>query len=126
MSLTNPNERLHNDLNEILLLSKGDLEALDGARLLITGGTGFIGTWLLETLVWAKKRLGKGPSIEVLTRHPDSFLKRSPHLVGNDKVSLTTGNILKPLKITTKPDFIFHAATSVNENIKLNVNVKCE
>jgi nucleoside-diphosphate-sugar epimerase len=119
-NLASSNGQLHNDLNEILKMSEGDLKALDGTRLLITGGTGFIGTWLLETLVWAKNRLGVGPSIEVVTRSPDSFRKRSPHLVGALKLHLTAGDVLKPLKIATKPDMIFHAATSVNENIKLN------
>src|SRR5580704_6590212 len=48
-------------------------QALAGTRLFITGGTGFVGKWLIESLLWASDRLNLGVSATVLTRNPDRF-----------------------------------------------------
>ena len=44
------------DLEFILEMAEDDIRALDGAKLFVTGGTGFIGTWLLEALIWSRFR----------------------------------------------------------------------
>ena len=116
---------LSKDLNEILERAEDDLSALDGTRLFVTGGTGFVGTWLLEALVWCQKCSGKGPTIEILTRTPGFFSERSPHLAKN--ILLSKGDILLKKKLVNHPDFIIHAATPAsatlnNENPQLMFN----
>jgi len=106
------------DLEFILEMAEDDIRALDGAKLFVTGGTGFIGTWLLEALIWSRRRNGVGPEIEVLTRDPSAFATRSPHLAGADSIRLTKGDVLEPLEAATTPDAIIHGATPVNEAIK--------
>jgi nucleoside-diphosphate-sugar epimerase len=49
---------------------------LDGARLFVTGGTGFIGRWMLEAL--ARARIDVRAT--VLTRDPAAYAARAPHL----------------------------------------------
>ncbi|NWK98182.1 epimerase [Sphingobium lactosutens] len=49
---------------------------LDGARLFFTGGTGFIGRWMLEALARAPVRV----DITLLSRDPAAFAARAPHL----------------------------------------------
>jgi nucleoside-diphosphate-sugar epimerase len=100
---------LSEDLNGILEQAEDDLSALDGGRLFITGGTGFIGKWLLEALLWSRKQRSKGPTVEVLTRTPERFVESSPHLAKN--VLLVRGNVLEAKGLMTAPDFIIHAAT---------------
>jgi dTDP-glucose 4,6-dehydratase len=99
------------DLDEVLDAAEADMAALDDARLFVTGGTGFVGTWLLEALVWVRRRRGVGPDLEVLTRDPEGFVVRSPHLVADGAVSLLRGDIRSPFMPSTVPDFIIHAAT---------------
>jgi dTDP-glucose 4,6-dehydratase len=53
---------------------------LSGAHIFITGGTSFIGRWLLETLKLADERLKHGVRATILTRNPKNFLKKCPHL----------------------------------------------
>ena len=43
----------------------GDWSSLQGARLVITGGTGFFGKWLMETLGAANQALELGVSATV-------------------------------------------------------------
>ena len=46
------------DLDLVLSLAPEFWSRFGGARLFLTGGTGFIGNWLLETLQRANDRLG--------------------------------------------------------------------
>lgn len=55
-------------------------EALRGQRLLLTGCTGFFGTWLLETLIHAFQQLDLGLEAWFLSRDPEVFLDAKPHL----------------------------------------------
>src|SRR4051812_7381218 len=91
----------------------GDLWGeLRGARIFITGGTGFFGCWLLETLLWANDRLALNASAVVLTRNADAFRNNAAHLAGHAAVTLHEGDV----RSFTFPDGAFthviHAATS--------------
>lgn len=85
--------------------------ALDGARLFITGGTGFFGVWLLESLAFARDRLGLDLHATVLSRHPEAFRQRFPHLAAHAAFDWLCGDV----KDFTFPcgDFthVIHAAT---------------
>ena len=66
------------DLDHILTHTAGLWEDLRGRRLLITGGTGFFGCWLLESFAWANDKLGLNASDVVLTRNAATFHKEAP------------------------------------------------
>jgi nucleoside-diphosphate-sugar epimerase len=84
---------LTQDLDHILDHTRELWEQLRGQRLFITGGTGFFGTWLLESLLWAKSRLCLDLNVTVLTRNPDHFVRNVPHLAANSCVTLHRGDI---------------------------------
>ena len=109
--------RLQRDLDEILERSRDDLEALRGARIFVTGGTGFVGSWMLESFVWANDRLALGARACVLTRDADAFARRVPH-VGNDaSVTLVIGDVREPARVEGTFDAIVHAATPASAKI---------
>lgn len=59
------------DIAHVLQHAESDLRSLQGARLFITGGTGFIGTWLTQTLLQANEQLDLKLTATLLTRHPE-------------------------------------------------------
>ena len=49
-------------------------------RLFLTGGTGFFGKWLLESILWMNNEYSLNATATVLTRDPDKFVRKFPDL----------------------------------------------
>jgi dTDP-glucose 4,6-dehydratase len=81
------------DLDHVLEHARESLESLRGARILLTGGTGFFGRWLVESLLHADEHLELGASVVLLSRDPDAFARRAPHLAGSSSVTLLAGDV---------------------------------
>ena len=79
------------DLDHILSRTETLWPDARGERIFLTGGTGFVGTWLMESLLWANRRLNLRISATVLTRNPAAFERRSPHLACDPAVTLIAG-----------------------------------
>jgi len=79
----------------------------------ITGGTGFIGCWLLEALLYANEVLNLNITISVLTRNSDAFKKKAPHLALADSVFLIEGDVTDLASLSGHYDVMIHAATDV-------------
>lgn len=84
---------LADDLDRVLAQTDTLWEDLRGARLLLTGGTGFFGCWMLETLLKANERFGLGASVVVLTRDARAFLGKAPHIISHPAVTLQEGDV---------------------------------
>ena len=99
------------DLNHILAHTESLWDDLRESYLFLTGGTGFVGTWLLESLLWANDKLSLGASVVVLTRNPEAFRLKSPHLAGHSAVRLLHGDVTDFVFPDGEYPFIIHAAT---------------
>ncbi|HWT06797.1 MAG TPA: NAD-dependent epimerase/dehydratase family protein, partial [Xanthomonadales bacterium] len=77
----------------------------------MTGGTGFVGTWLVEAFVAANDAYDLGATAVLLSRDPARFAARAPHLAGHRAVRVIAGDAVD----FTPPDgrfaFVVHAAT---------------
>lgn len=114
-SSTNP---LAADLDHILDHTRDLWDELRGERLFITGGTGFFGCWLMESFLWATDRLNLNSRVTVLTRSPDSFHRKVPHLAGHEAVTVLQGDVRTFDFPSGKFSHIIHAATE--SSAKLN------
>ncbi len=90
---------------------------LRGARILVTGGTGFIGRWLLETLLGADARLGLDVRVSILSRDTSAFTRRAPHLAQAVGVELLEGDIRTFPFPTRRYDHILHLAAETNTSL---------
>lgn len=77
----------------------------------ITGGTGFVGKWLLATLLDANETLGLNCKITVLSRNPSAFLSSWPRMSG--QVEWMCGDVREFAFGNKRFDVIVHAATDV-------------
>jgi dTDP-glucose 4,6-dehydratase len=102
---------LTNDLENVLAGTRDLWEELRGQAIFITGGTGFFGCWLLETLLWAHDRLGLKVRATVLTRNPRTFEHKAPHLAGHPAVRMVTGDVRSFVFPVGSFSHVIHAAT---------------
>jgi nucleoside-diphosphate-sugar epimerase len=87
--------------------------SLDGGRVFVTGGTGFVGKWLLASALRATGAAGVSVEFVVLTRRPADFADAHPELAAADGVTLVAGDVrtfdFPPGEFT----HVVHAATDV-------------
>ncbi len=108
---------LSRDLDHILAHTEGLWEEIRGKRIFITGGTGFFGCWLLESFLWANDRLNLNAAATVLTRDPDAFQEKVPHLASHPAVELHKGDI-RTFDFPGKSySHIIHAATEASARL---------
>jgi len=105
---------LAKDLDHILDHTRELWEELRGERLFITGGTGFFGCWLLESFAWANDRLSLGAAAVVLTRNPDAFRQKAPHVATRPAIRFHMGNMQSFDFPTGSFSHVIHAATETN------------
>ena len=103
------------DLDFVLSQTPEFWSRFGGARLLITGGTGFIGSWLVQTLQRANYRLGSGLELVVLARNPDRARQQHPFVFDRADTRLVQADISQALPPLGPLDMCIHAATDVGD-----------
>lgn len=99
------------DLAQVTAQACTCFESLRGARLFITGGTGFFGHWLLESLLHANRELSLQVRATVLTRSAERFRSGSPHIADDPAITLLEGD-LRAFPFPSEPHtHVVHAAT---------------
>ena len=119
------------DQNHILEHTRELWDELRGQRIFITGGTGFFGCWLLESFIWANEKLNLNAHATVLTRSPNAFRVKAPHLAGNKAVTLLSGDVRTFDFPKGTFSHIIHASSETNpvnaplpSNLLFQANVK--
>ena len=108
-------EMLLADFEFIFKHSRESLERLKGRRLLLTGGTGFFGKWILGFLNYANRVKGLGLRVEVLSRDPERFLKEFPEF-NHELIGFIKGDI-RTFSAQGEVDFVIHAATEASAKL---------
>lgn len=86
---------------------------LSGARIFMTGGTGFIGRWMLEAFA----RSGIDAEVTLLSRDPEAFAARAPRLAARFRV--LAGDVTS---FAAPGDYthVIHAATDASAALNAN------
>ncbi|MCE9587112.1 MAG: NAD-dependent epimerase/dehydratase family protein [Verrucomicrobia bacterium] len=81
------------DLEHVLAHTRPLWEQFRGARIFVTGATGFFGIWLLESFAYANESLSLGSELVGLSRDPKAFEAKAQHLVDHPSISLIKGDV---------------------------------
>ncbi len=109
------------DLENITRTSAEDLSLLVNKNVLLTGSTGFVGTWLAASYLHALETLGGSGSLTCVARSFDSLDVHRSIIHSHSKVNLIPSdvrslNIPRELQI----DIIIHAATPASAALNSN------
>jgi nucleoside-diphosphate-sugar epimerase len=109
---------IDSDMDAILIQCANVWKILDGKSIFITGGTGFIGRWLLESIYEANRKLNITINVTILTRSVEAFNAKEPHLVNCKEFSFVAGDIVDfNDDISGDFDYMIHAATEASASL---------
>jgi dTDP-glucose 4,6-dehydratase len=110
-----PAKRLPGQDLELILEQTAPLwEEVRGQSIFVTGGTGFFGCWLVESFCHINQVLGLGARLVVLTRNPEAFAQKCPHLASDSAVTLHAGDVRSFSFPQGEYRYIIHAATEAS------------
>jgi dTDP-glucose 4,6-dehydratase len=86
------------------------LAPLRGQHILITGGTGFVGTWLTEMVARLNDAHGFRTQLTLVCRRADRFAARAPHLAARADVTVVERDVRYLVDIPPDVTYVIHAA----------------
>lgn len=98
------------DLEDILAASEDAFAGLSDAHVLLTGGTGFVGSWLTESFLWANRRMALGARLSLLTRDPANVAPRFARAAAAGALVLVKGDT-RTFDLADRADVVINAAT---------------
>ena len=100
-----------NDLNQISECISKQVDVYKNSKILIYGGTGFIGTWLTLAIGHLNETLGLGVNLTIVSRDVKSAKSRFGNALAKD-INFIEHDFSKSRPIEhPKADFIFHGTT---------------
>ena len=89
-------------------------QELRNKTILITGATGFFGTWLLSLFDWLNRTQNAHTQIIALSRNPKTFLEKTPRFNATSWLTFIEGDVRSFSFPDVPIDYIIHAATDTS------------
>lgn len=107
-------EVIKEDVNELVSIFNNDLKKLEGKNIFITGGKGFMGSYIIDALSQFNKTSKNPCKITTFDRTPVTKDSRLSHLLGNPNIIFSTGDAGKYFEVPSNTNVIIHAASKSN------------
>ncbi len=105
------------DLDHILKHTAPLWLAAKNKRFFITGGTGLIGKWLLESFAYINRQFNLNCQMLVISRSPEKFIARFPHFKAFNDIKFLKGDVCRFQFPDEKFDYIIHAAAEASATL---------
>ncbi len=86
------------------------LSFLKNESILITGGSGFMGSWLAESIAYLNDVYNFGIQLTLLARNMDLFRQKLPHLAEKKNVNTISKDVSDLIEIPNDTTLVIHAA----------------
>ncbi len=88
------------------------LSPLRGDTVVITGGTGFTGTWLAEMIAALNDQYSFGTKLILISRSTDHFKSTRPHLANRADITLVKSDVRYMVELPKETNWVIHAAAN--------------
>lgn len=100
------------------------LEALRDSRVLVTGGTGFLGAWLAELTACLNDQHGFNTRLILLSSRASAFGERLPHLAQRPDIELMECDARHVVEFPEDVNWVIHAACSPDSRVHVSDPLK--
>ena len=84
--------------------------ALANQRIAITGGTGFLGSWIAEMVAALNDEYNLGISLDLYSRNAADWAKSSQHLSSRGEINVVVQDVRSPFVLRADTSYVIHAA----------------
>jgi dTDP-glucose 4,6-dehydratase len=86
-------------------------------HLAVTGGTGFLGTWIAETITALNDEYHLGITLDLYARNVNDWAQKYPHLSKRSDIRLKSQDVRSPFEFARNTNFVVHAAGIPNNRV---------
>ena len=87
------------------------------AHISVTGGTGFLGTWLAEMAAALNDEYDLKITLDLYARNTSEWKSKYPHLSERGDIKLFTQDVRSPFEFQSPTNFVIHAAGIPNNRV---------
>jgi nucleoside-diphosphate-sugar epimerase len=102
------------DVENIIATTPVDWTVLAGKRVLITGASGFLPAYLIETILHLNRTQGLAVHITALVRNRNNFAQRFAAHLNNPYLHVLVQDVTQPVHLDEPHHFMIHAASQAS------------
>lgn len=111
---------ISDNLNKSLSGAATKLEKIKDSVILITGGTGFVGSWTARAIAWLNDNYGFGCKVILLSRNPKNLECIDPVLYGRHDIAYISSDIRSIHNLPQNINYIIHAAANPDNRVHMS------
>ena len=83
----------------------------------VTGGTGFLGTWIAEMVAALNDDQSLGITLDLYARNITEWMQRYPHLSKRKDIRIISQDVRSPFEFSSGTNYVLHAAGIPNNRV---------